>query len=167
MGLVKGVSTGELFHFFSCHRWVPTLITLTSLFGLIPTSNIFPTASLEGNFSFPILVNIIIKCSGWGIRAHSMLCPSPSHLSRQSYYARSLQCTHVMPQNLWWRPQFTRCSAGSLIKTMSPPLDLKVLTSKIVSWSMTTIQSTSVTWWHCCLIQTIKPSQQITHLLWV
>jgi hypothetical protein len=33
MGLVKGVSTGELFHCFSC-RQVPTLIPLTSLFGI-------------------------------------------------------------------------------------------------------------------------------------
>ncbi|KAJ8588901.1 hypothetical protein M405DRAFT_862573 [Rhizopogon salebrosus TDB-379] len=36
-------------------------------------------------------------------------------------------------------------SVGGLIKTMSPPLNLRVLMSKIESLSMTTIQSTSVT----------------------
>jgi hypothetical protein len=43
------------------------------------------------------------------------------------------------------RWQLVCASVGGLIKTMSPPLDLRVLMNKIEFLSMTTIQSTSVT----------------------
>jgi hypothetical protein len=52
------------------------------------------------------------------------------------------------------RRQLVCASVGGLIKTMSPPLDLRVLMNKIESLSMMTLLSD----------QDHQPSRQITHL---